>query len=310
MNTKRIILAVTLVSAFLTGCDSLLVQSQENHYSEVQLSLFSDDNTGFSKIAFIDRVDLKITGPDIEQMEETLTIRTIDGQRVAMGEFEVEKGDLRRFAISGKDAAGRQLFHGMEVRDLDKNKENVEIALEWDPVVLSYDDGDFEEFRYALESQVEFITEFHSPVYPLDLVGVRLYIRGDYDFDIDILDSEGNYLDTKPAAVRTAGFGWQIYELESLNLDFSDRFFISVYIYDGPDQNNTYGPHIGLDTSTSGNSWIYDPSGGSYQEFSEGNFGIQAIVLFDGVTKAMPVKGTVSNLSRSFPKIEQSERNR
>ncbi len=315
MKTYKYLLIILLGIFLLIGCsnNSSLTQVEETSTVEIHLGMTNADPALAKSTDFINSVIVKISSSDFDTQTKQLTIQTQNGQRVATGTFDVKKGSSRTFEVEGRDANQNRLFHGTKTVDLNESEVSLTIPIQWDPFQVVYDDGNFEEYRVAMESGVIFFTQFISPVTPVNILGVRVHARDPlnygFDYDIDFYDTDLNYLDTYPASLTNNG-DWNDYDVTSMGLSFNTDFYVSVYAYDGPDGNGAYGPYVDLDTNSQGNSFYYVPSTGVTSSIA-GHWGIRIIVEVGGTAKELAPVNTEIHLGnrKNLPPIYGSQDN-
>lgn len=291
MKYFKYILILLISTPLFFGCESNPVFKQIEELAIVQINLgVHETSAGLSKDMFVEKVLLKISGPGMDTQNKQLTIRTTSGQREAYGKFDVKQGDNRTFEIEGRDAGENRLFHGSRTVNLNEKEITISIPIQWDPFQVVYDDNEFNEGWYADEPYTEFITQFISPITPVHVIGARVYgaspLGHSFNYDIDFYDTNGDYIDTYDATLSNSNGDWNSYDLTSMGLNFTSDFYVSLYFYDGPDNSGAYGPVIGLDTDSQGNSYYYLPSTDVTNSIN-GHWGLRVIVEVGGVTKEL-----------------------
>lgn len=278
------------VFLLLAGCDRIPFLTQAEDYTQINISLETQHaSPGLAKTQFIESARLTVSGSDITTITKSLTVnKNITPWRIE-GEVEVKKGDNRKFEIEGLDANAGRLFYGSTTVNIDKGKMDLTIPISWDPVMLFNDDNSFEDYRYSEVDGLGLAVKFDSPIYPLELQEVYLYLRGTFVFDIDILNADGTFNDYADSRlVNSQDWAWFSYDISDLNLTLDQGFYISVYYKDNVPNSNIYGPYLGLDTDSNGGSYFV--SGYSSDEiasYSDGQFGIRVIVQYEGTAKVL-----------------------
>ncbi|MCF7920924.1 MAG: T9SS type A sorting domain-containing protein [Candidatus Cloacimonetes bacterium] len=221
--------------------------------------------------------DLNITGYNILRSytsgEDYVNIGTIDPANTpGFLDEDPASGNWNFYVVSA-------LYDGEEGVPCDESmvyvpsNQNIEMA---------YDDGTAEE-GYN-DGIAHYMGVRFDQTYPdsLVLTNIKVYI---YSFDIGelilrIYSDDNGVNGTQLAQINThytfLEEGWNVIEVpETIQDDLifcSESFHIAVY-------EVQYAPSIGLDTSGSGHSWVADFH--SWQEFTEGNFMIRAILSYE-----------------------------
>jgi len=290
---RRYKLSIGLLAGLflLWNCDGNPFISEPSNQTTINISLETQaPSQGLAKSQFIESANIRVTGPGMSALTKSLTVNRNTTPWRIEGKVDVKQGDSRKFEIEGLDAGSTRLFYGTRTVDLNEDKITLSIPITWSPFQVVYDDGQFNDSdaTYAMESGTEFLTQFIPPILPVTVVGVRVYAADplgyDFYYDIDFYNSAGDYIDTYDAEVSNSSFTWNDYDVSDMGLSFNDQFFVSLYMYDGPDGNGAYGPYVGLDTDSNGNSYYYLPSTGETNLIG-GHWGLRIIVQVGGVTK-------------------------
>jgi len=156
---------------------------------------------------------------------------------------------------------------------------------------ISYDDGSAENWYIGLEQDEEDFVLFTSPVYPVRLISLNMYLNGPEPFTALVRDqSSFNILGEKPATGPGTNEDWVSINMENLNIILNADFVAGLRYTGAPNAQNQWLPAMGYDTNNSaGRSFWYSPSQSQIYSYDEnvtpGNLMFRVIVETSGGTQ-------------------------
>ena len=143
--------------------------------------------------------------------------------------------------------------------------------------------------------------QFELPVYPAQLTGVATYVSTENSYDMYVYSSlssiPDSYIEGFNATPESTNEGWYGFNLTDMNISIGQTFCVSIMTDD------VYGPLVGIDSNSSGNSYYYNSSIDQVDGVSEGNWGIRVEVQYTSGSRKIV---SPTRIQRVIPEISKS----